>query len=187
MIQQGVESLTNDHLSSLPHCISPYQSTANTFLSCQVHHFQMFTWQWMCITRSVPAPLWEWRAQDLQWKGEELFVLDMQAPGGCGRPALLQLWDAPLPRDSLCYQSSGFRSQTMVHPCTGLSQSGTLTYKQKSEWQINTLKPIFMKLKVQLFRNSDDPYQYISDNTAASCSRLDFLSLLYHTFYLILA
>lgn len=44
-----------------------------------------------------------------------------------------------------------------------------------------------MKLKVQLFRNTDDPYQYVSDKVAASCFRLAFLSMLYHPFYLIMA
>lgn len=150
---------------------------------------------WMWTTRSMwQHNFWEWRAEGLQWKGEELFCFGHCRWGvgtsltGCGRPALLQLSEMLLLCKTPCITNPMvFRLETMVHSWICLNQSGTLTYKQKSEWQINSLKTIFVKLKVQLFRNTDDPYQYISDNTAASCSRLDFLSLLYHPFYLILA
>lgn len=153
--------------------------------------------KWMFITRSMcQHRSWEWRAQDL-WKGKELFCFrHCKAPGGVWAPSL-PVADLP------CCSSERFSSSAryLVSPINGFSvemmefsnswiclkQSGALTYKQKSEWQINSWKTIFMKLKVQFFRNTDDPYQYISDNSAASCSRLDFLSLLYHPFYLILA
>jgi len=102
-----------------------------------------------------------------------------------GKPCCSAAKGAPTLQAALRYQSNGFK----------LENNGMFVYLFEPQWnatrslndKLTPLKQLFIKLKVPLFRNIDDPYQYISNKVAASCFRLAFLSLLYHPFYLIMA